>query len=280
MSLYKIMMKRRSVRYFKNQKIPENIINELLDVANNAPSGGNIQPISIILVQDDDNKKNLAKTVGDQPWVRNAPLSMIFCIDFYKIKKWATISNVNFRGENSFSHFLIAYADIMCAAENVVILAESYGLGSVYVGSIQSAVDLVRDYFSIPKNVLPMMILSIGYPESIPKSMPKLNKNFVIHNEKYKILSEDEIKEAYDEKYGDFDEDVNRYLEKAYIEVIEADKQQIKKRTKSVIRRMKNLEIKNHAQFLFKLRYPSDLMVKMNELQFKTFKEAGFDFSL
>ena len=274
------MMKRRSVRYFKNQKIPENIINELLDVANNAPSGGNIQPISIILVQDDDNKKNLAKTVGDQPWVRNAPLSMIFCIDFYKIKKWATISNVNFRGENSFSHFLIAYADIMCAAENVVILAESYGLGSVYVGSIQSAVDLVRDYFSIPKNVLPMMILSIGYPESIPKSMPKLNKNFVIHNEKYKILSEDEIKEAYDEKYGDFDEDVNRYLEKAYIEVIEADKQQIKKRTKSVIRRMKNLEIKNHAQFLFKLRYPSDLMVKMNELQFKTFKEAGFDFSL
>ena len=278
MSLYEIMMKRRSVRCFKNQKIPEHIIDEILDVANNAPSGGNIQPISIILVQDDDNKKKLAKTVGGQPWVKNAPLSMIFCIDFYRVKKWATLSDASFRGENSFSHFLIAYADIICAAQNVVILTESYGLGSVYVGSIQSAVDLVREYFSLPKNVIPMMILSIGYPQSKPKSMPKLNKNVITHNEKYRVLSEEEIEKAYEEKYGDFDEDIDKYLEKAYIEVIEADKQQTRKRTKSVKKKMKNLMIKNHAQFLFKLRYPTDLMVDMNELQFKTFKEAGFEF--
>jgi nitroreductase len=278
MNLYEIMMKRRSVRYFKHQKIPDHIIDEFLDVANNAPSGGNIQPLSIILVQDDDNKRKLSNAVEEQPWVRNAPLSMIFCIDFYRLKKWANMSDASFLGEKSFSHFLIAYADIMCAAQNVAILAESHGLGSVYVGSIQSAVDSVRDYFSIPKYVIPMMILSIGYPESIPKCIPKLSKNIIIHNEKYKMLGEDEIQKAYYEKYGDFDEDIDKYLEKAYIEIIEADKQQTNRWMKLVKKRMKNLGIKNHAQFLFKLRYPSDSMVKMNKLQFKLFKEAGFEF--
>ena len=52
MNLYDLMMKRRSARNFKDQQIPENVIEQLLDAANNAPSGGNIQPISIILVQE------------------------------------------------------------------------------------------------------------------------------------------------------------------------------------------------------------------------------------
>lgn len=52
MDLYDLIMKRRSARNFKDQEIPENVIEQLLDAANNAPSGGNIQPISIILVQE------------------------------------------------------------------------------------------------------------------------------------------------------------------------------------------------------------------------------------
>ena len=52
MNVYELIMKRRSARNFKDQEIPENVIEQLLDAANNAPSGGNIQPISIILVQE------------------------------------------------------------------------------------------------------------------------------------------------------------------------------------------------------------------------------------
>jgi nitroreductase len=77
MNLYDLIMKRRSTRNFKEQRIPENIIQQLLDAANNAPSGGNIQPLSVILVQKPDARKELAEMVGDQPWVKNAPLSMI-----------------------------------------------------------------------------------------------------------------------------------------------------------------------------------------------------------
>ncbi len=277
MNLFDLMIKRRSVRCFKDTKIPDEIINNLVQVANNAPSGGNIQPISIIIIQKVEGRKKLTEFVGGQPWVENAPLSMIFCIDFYRIKKWTLKSDTDFQGENSLSHFLIAYADLMGAAQNVVILAESYGLGSVYVGSIQSKIDDAREYFSIPNYVLPMMVLSIGYPESIPKFIPKLRYNLIAHNEKYKILSDDEIAEAYNNKYGDFDENVDKYLEKAYIEVIEASKQHKTSWIKLVKQMMKKLEIRNHAQFLFKLRYPSKAMVELNKKQIQAFKNAGFN---
>jgi nitroreductase len=278
MTLYDLMIKRRSIRYFKEKEIPDEILNKFIQAANNAPSGGNIQPISIITIQKIEGRKKLTEFVGGQPWVENAPLSMIFCIDFYRIKKWALKSDTNFQGENSLSHFLIAYADLMCAAQNVVILAESYGLGSVYVGSIQSKIDAARKYFSIPKCVLPMMVLSIGYPESIPKFIPKLKHNIIAHQEKYKILSDDEIVEVYNNKYGSFDENVDEYLEKAYIEVVEAFKQDKPSWIKMVKKRMKKLEIKNHAQFLFKLRYPAKAMVELNGKQIKSFKNAEFNF--
>jgi nitroreductase len=278
MNVYDLMIKRRSVRVFKDQKISEEIIDKLLDSANNCPSGGNIQPISIITVKTNEGREKLGNLIGSQPWVKNAPLSMIFCIDFYRIKKWAEISDTDFQGENALSHFLIAYADLMCAAQNVVILSESFGLGSVYVGTIQAIIDDVRESFSIPKLVLPIMLLCIGFPESIPSTIPKLNRNVILHNEKYNILKDSEIQNAYEEKYGEFNEDPEDYFMKAYIEVIESAKQESDRWLKLAKRRLKKLKIKNHAQFLFKLRYPTEAMINMNEDQIQSFHRAGFNF--
>src|SRR5512137_448515 len=119
MDIYDLVMNRRSVRNFKDQLIPAPIIEKLLDAASNAPSGGNIQPVSIILVQEAKNKKVLSELVGGQPWVKNAPLSMVFCLDFNRIKRWATLSGTEFKGEQAFSHFMIAYADLMITAETI-----------------------------------------------------------------------------------------------------------------------------------------------------------------
>lgn len=279
MSVYDLMIKRRSVRVYKDQGIQQDLIDKLLDAANNCPSGGNIQPLSIITIQSTEGREYLGKMIGSQPWVKNAPLSMIFCIDFNRIKKWATISNVDFQGENALSHFLIAYADLMCAAQNVTMTAESFGLGSVYVGSIQGIIDEIRDHFSIPKLVLPMMLLCIGYPESIPNTIPKLERKVITHKEKYNNLTNLEIEQAYNDKYGIFDEDPEQYFLKAYIEVIESSKQQGDRWLKLAKKRVKRLNIKNHAQFLFKLRYPTEAMVSMNQDLIKSFKNAGFNFN-
>ncbi len=280
MNLYDLIMKRRSVRNYKDQEIPENIVNELLDAANNAPSGGNIQPISVIVVQEAERRAKLSEMVGNQPWVKNAPLSLIFCIDLWRIKKWAKMCDVDFKGENALNHFLVAYADLMCSAQNVVILAESHNLGSVYIGTILDTIDQAREYFKIPDLVLPMMVLSVGYPKSIPKNVPKLKREVIAHREIYRELSDEEIKKAFEEKYGNFEDNVKKYMERIYIEAVEAEKQEKPDWADldSVKKELVKLNIKNTAQFLFKYRYPSDEMVKMNEGFIRALKNAGFEF--
>ena len=277
MNLYELLMKRRSVRIFKDQEIPDSIIEQLLDVANQAPSGGNIQPLSIILVRSLEGKKKLAELAGGQPWVRNAPLSMIFCLDFYRIKKWAAICQTDFRGEEAVNHFLIAYADLMVAAQNVVILAESFGLGSVYIGSIQHEIDETRNFFEIPEYILPMMVLSIGFPKSIPRTIPKLKKEVIVHHERYRKPEEGEIRRAFDDKYGAIDQNTEKYLERAFVEALEADKLETSKYVDRVKKEMKRLDIQNNAQFLFKIRYPTKVMVRMNQRLKQSFKNAGFE---
>ncbi len=277
MDLYELMMKRRSVRAFQDQEIPEPLIEKLLDVANHAPSGGNIQPLSILLVRNREGREKLAQLAGGQPWVKNAPLSMIFCLDFYRIKKWAELCQTDFRGQQALNHFLIAYADLMAAAQNVVILAESFGLGSVYIGSIQHEIDETRRYFEMPEHVLPMMVLCLGYPKSIPRTIPKLKKEAIVHQEKYRKLDEDEIRKTFDDKYGKIDEDMEKYLERAFIEALEAEKQETSRFLDRVKKEMKRLDIQNNAQFLFRVRYPAKVMVRMNQRIKESIKNAGFD---
>jgi nitroreductase len=280
MNLYDLMMKRRSVRNFEEKSIPEKVVEQLLDAANNAPSGGNIQPVSVILVQKPEARSELAKMVGDQPWVRNAPLSLIFCIDFLRTKKWACLFEADNRAEKALLPFLIAYADLMCSAQSVVILAQSLGLGSVYIGTILDVIDKSREYFSIPQYVIPMMVLSVGYPKSVPKGITKLRRDVVAHREKYREPSDQEIKQAFEEKYGSFEENLKRHFGKIYVEALEAEKQQMPEWADPewIKNEMKKLNIKNNAQFLFKFRYPSDSMIQMNQELIRSLKNAGFDF--
>ena len=301
MDLFDVLMKRRSVRSFEDRPIPETLVDELLEVANNAPSGGNIQPLSIIVVEDPDDRARLADLVGGQPWVRNAPLSLIFCLDFHRVKRWASMFDVEFLGERCLGSFLIAYADVMCAAQSVVVLAESRGLGSVYVGTIQSSMGQAREYFGIPDRVLPIMVLSLGFPRSVPSTIPKLQTDVIAHRGRYRVPDDDEIRDAFESKYGSIDDDIDEYLKRAYIEVIEADRHLggkaaggsasdgsasvggdksydaagWKDRAK---RRMKSLGIKSNAEFLFKLRYPQRVMVGMTADRAAALRAAGFDF--
>ena len=283
MSVYDLMVKRRSVRVFKDQNIPEHIVEKLMDAAHNFPSGGNFQPLSIIIVQEGEGREELGRLFGSQPWVKNAPLLLIFCVDFYRVKKWATLSDTDFQGENGPSHFLIAYADLMCAAENVVILSESFGLGSVYIGGIQRIIDKIREYFLLPKLVLPMMLLCIGYPEIVPNSPPKLNRNVIFHKEKYKMLNDDEIQKAYEDIYGEFHEDPEKYFLKAYFEAFESSYftrdhwLQLAPEIDRWLQLAKKRGIKNFAQFLFKLRYPNEAIVGTNKEQIQAFRNAGFN---
>ena len=278
MTVQEVVAKRRSVRRFENRLVPDDVVNELLDAAAAAPSGGNIQPLAIVTVREADRRARLAEIVGGQPWVKNAPLSLVFCLDYYKVGEWAKMYGVDFRGHDSLGFFLIAYADVMCAAQTVVLLAEEKGLGSVYVGTIQSAIPEAREFLKTPERVLPLMVLSLGYPKSVPQGIPKLPRSAIVHDEEYDLPAGDEIRAAYEGKYGEIDEDHSRYFERAYVEVVEADSQADTGWIDRARERMDRLHIRSHAEFLFRLRYPTDVFVRMNRRVAEAIRDAGFDF--
>jgi FMN reductase [NAD(P)H] len=278
MNLHELLMRRRSIRSFEDRPVPPELLDALLDAAVNAPSGGNIQPISVVVVEGPDDRAELASMVGGQPWVANAPLSLIFCIDFHRVKRWAGMFGVEFLGERSVGTFLIAYADLMCAAQSVVILAESEGLGSVYVGTIQSSIGAAREHFEMPEDVVPLMVLSLGYPKRAPGNIPKLGRDAMVHRGRYLVPTDEEVSEAFESKYGRIDDDIDTYLERAYVEVVEADRQSELGWTESAKRRFQKLHIKSNAEFLFNLRYPQRVMMGMNSRLLSALSAAGFRF--
>jgi FMN reductase [NAD(P)H] len=277
MELYDLLMKRRSVRNFEPKPIPDDVVDKLINAANNAPTACNIQPLSIVTVQEAERRAKLAQMIKRQPWLRNAPLTMIFCLDFWRLKRWAELSGVAFRGNDAFSHFLLGYADVMCAAQTVAVLAESLGLGSVYVGRAPYVADDVRAYFGMPAYVFPLMLLCLGYPKAVPRNVPKLKPEIIRHRERYRALSDDGVRNAFAEKYGSFDENARRYFERVLVEAVEADGQGERRWLERARERMAKLAVKNHADFIFKIRYPADLMVEDNGEAIDKFRNAGFD---
>ncbi|UCH77573.1 MAG: nitroreductase family protein [Candidatus Coatesbacteria bacterium] len=277
MELYDLVMRRRSVRNFRPDEVPGDIVEKLVNAAASAPTGCNIQPLSVVTVQEAAGRAKLGEMIKRQPWVKNAPLSMIFCLDFWRLKRWAELSGVEFRGHDAFSHFLLAYADVMCAAQTVVLLAESLGLGSVYVGRLPYVADDAREYFGMPTYVLPLMLLCLGYPKTVPRRVPKLPPAVIGHREQYRPLSDDDLRTAFDEKYGAFDGDARRYFGRVLGEALEAEEQGEGEWLEGSRARMAEKAVASNAEFVFKVRYRADLMVETNAAAIDIFKNAGFD---
>jgi hypothetical protein len=70
-----------------------------------------------------------------------------------------------------------------------------------------------------------MMVLSIGYPKFVPKGIPKLSRDVISHKEKYRAPEDDDIKKGFEDKYGSFEENVEKYFQRIFNEAVEADKQ-------------------------------------------------------
>ena len=297
-SVYDVIMRRRSVRSFLDQPVEEEKILKLLDAAIQAPSGGNIQPISIIRIEKPESREKLAKLAVNQPWVAKAPLCLLFCIDFHRTGKWAEAEGASYGGEKALMSFLLAYADIFCSAENAVLCATSLGLGTVYIGMVLAAMTEIRKEFGLPDKVVPVVALCVGYPKKVPTGITKLSRAAVVHSERYEEKSPEELKQLYREKYGDLakespnakvqtthcqtgasvtNEGVRQFFRRTYQEALELDEQSRPDFTDKVARLMARMEVGNAAQLLFKMRYPEEAMKRMGDKIIASLREAGIE---
>ena len=269
----RLLLERASCRNFRDQEIPDETMSVILDAGVHAPTGGNLQPYSIIMIQSPETRSKLAEMCG-QRFIADAPVNLVFCIDWHRLERWAALELAPFTARNSFRHFWISFQDTIVSAQNICTAADALGLGSVYIGTIMDLMPEIADICRLPKGVLPVVLLCLGYPKSELMVRRKLGREVVVHKEQYQEMSDTDLVAAFDEKYH------QARIEKT-AERVERIREVCKKvHGKDFAQRcVENIDNKGYisvAQRYFGLHYSADIMPEGNDVFLETMKEFGF----
>jgi len=270
----RLLIERSSCRSFEDKKIPPDTLNPVLRAGIHAPTGGNLQPFSIIKIEN----KAVSEKLGEmcrQKFIGTAPVNLIFCIDWRRTERWAKLETAPYAANNSFRHFWIAFQDTIIAAQNICTAADAMQLGTVYIGTIMEYFDDIRKMFELPDGVFPVVLLCLGYPKERPSPRKKLAVDVIVHDEKYRDLSDDDLIAAFEKKYPDRKFEINdERLE--YIENVcrRAHGEEFARKCLDEIKKRGHI---NMAQYYFGLHYCADEMPVGNENFVRQIERAGFN---
>lgn len=189
----------RTIRKYKKEAIPEDLFNQILEAGCRASTTGNMQVYSIINTTSQALKQQLAPAHFNQSMVMNAPNVLTFCADFSRFNQWC-LQNGAEPGYNNFLSFFTAAIDALLVAQNVCIAAEDAGLGICYLGTTTYNADQIIDILHLPRGVVPVTTVTIGWPDESPGLTDRLPLDAVLHHETYHNYTPDSIKAFYAEK--------------------------------------------------------------------------------
>lgn len=187
---------RRTIRKYKQEDIPADLLNELLEEAFRASTMGNMQLYSVVVTRDAKMKERLAPAHFNQPMVTSAPVVLTFCADFNRFSKWCEQRKA-VPGYNNLISFLNAASDTLLVTQNFCTLAEEKGLGICYLGTTIYNPDQIIDLLKLPKLVVPVATITVGYPDECPEQPDRLPVRGIIHEEQYHDYTPSEIDDIY-----------------------------------------------------------------------------------
>lgn len=196
----KTLTSHRSFRQYKDNPIPNDHLDAILSSAQAAPSWINGQQVTIIVITDKDKKKKLSSLCGNQKHIEQAPVFLVFCADFYRAKLASDMENVPFEAVNDADALLVGATDVGISLSNAISAAESLGLGTVPIGGIRRTPLDVIQLLELPKFVIPISGLCIGYPTEDPGLNSRLPKEAFVHHDTYNINQKDLVKK-YNEQF-------------------------------------------------------------------------------
>lgn len=190
----------KSIRKYKSDPISDDILNDILKAAIRASNTGNMQIYSVIVTKDNEQKNKLSGMHFNQPMVKQAPVLLTFCADINRFNKWCEARNA----EPAYDNFLWLYnatIDATIAAQNAALAAEAHNLGICYLGTTTYMAEGIIDVLKLPKGVVPVTTLVLGYPDEQPELTERLPDEAVVHFETYHDFDNQKI----DELYNDFE---------------------------------------------------------------------------
>lgn len=224
-SIINLLKSRRSIRIFKPVNIPDEIVKLLGEVGLRAPTY--YQMYSFIWVKSSEKKEKLAELCRGEI-VKNASIILLACGDLRRISRMLDILGHKhiLSSDKHPVETIMSIFDTALAVENIIIAAESLGLGSVILDCPILYAPAIAQLFQLPKGVVPLILICMGIRGESPPLRPRLPLNVVLHEDTYKEASEEELRNFISllEKHMELENYVKKYTgrDAKYIDYIKA----------------------------------------------------------
>ncbi|MDA0358909.1 MAG: oxygen-insensitive NADPH nitroreductase [Proteobacteria bacterium] len=179
-----LLKSHRSIRQFKDRPIAPDLLNEIILAGQAAASSNFLQAVTIIRITDRVKRARLAELAGNQAFIESAAEFLVFCADISRASRccdWhGAEANTGFTEQ-----FIIATVDVALVAQNIVVAAESAGLGICYIGALRNDPAAVSAVLGLPQDSYAVFGLCLGWPDQNPEIKPRLPLDIVFRENSY-----------------------------------------------------------------------------------------------
>lgn len=203
MDVKEALQRRRSIRHYKPDPVPEDLLRELFEAARLAPSGTNQQPWRFVVVKNQGIKEQIQGAAFNQRFLSEAPVLLVCCADLSTYakntrKRVQELVDAGVFGSEVFDNYpnidqqldgnalkgFIPHAmlNVALAVEHIALRAVSLGLGTCWVQLMKAK--KIAQILNLPDDLVVTALLPVGYPAQDPPQRPRIKVEEII----YKVL--------------------------------------------------------------------------------------------
>lgn len=193
------MADRRVMRRYLDKPVDPALVETLCAVALSAPSKSDLQQADIVIVDDKSQRARLEALLPDNPWVKAAPVFLVFCGNNRRhrlLYAWRKQPFVN----DHLDPFFNASVDAGIVLATFVAAADRVGLGTCPISAIRNHPEEVSDILGLPDHVFPVAALGAGWPSFAGVMSPRLGLDVTVHHDRYDETGLREKIAAYDRR--------------------------------------------------------------------------------
>lgn len=170
-SILKPIFARRSIRQYQEKNVQDSMIRDILEAAMAAPSAVAKDPWHFIIVRQAAVRNKIADFLPNGQMLRHAPVGIVVCGDIEKAH------------DRQESYML---QDCSAAIQNALLAASMLGLGACWLGvhPRPDRIEGVRKVFSLPTTIVPIAVISIGWPAEHPEPRTRY-RDGAVHFDKW-----------------------------------------------------------------------------------------------
>jgi len=197
-NVLQLLQSHTTIRDYEPTPIADDELREMIHAAQHAASSNFAQAYSVIHITDQEKINKLASLTNNKRQILSAPVVLLFCADFNRLKQACFKHDVTLADHN-LENFIVTTVDTALFAQNFVVAAESRGYGICYIGGARNNPKEISELVDLPDQVFPLFGMTVGVPAEEQQVKPRLPVDAILHENSYDAKKYSHILNTYDE---------------------------------------------------------------------------------